>query len=102
MKYNIDMEELERICEGESNAQLMLDCLNEVYEQFPNSPFGELKERICTLWANYLRGFYTEGQENSQGDELSIEEHWQINYDWGMEILDDIKDLPPVLPGTLS
>ena len=78
----VNREELDRLVAGESNAELMHKCIEIITEQFPEDTLPSLKDRICDLWANQLAGFYTES------DTWAIDEHWNNNYQWGMDILD--------------
>ena len=79
---DINMEVLEQVSEGETNAELMSKCIDAVAQQFPEESLDALKTRICDLWANQLAGFYEDDGE------MTLDEHWNNNYEWGMDILE--------------
>ena len=83
---NFPEEELVRLCEGaDSTAEVMQRMINE----HPEGNYRKLTDRvdaIASSWADYMNGFWDEGND------VDEDEHWSQNYDWGIDILEEMCD----------
>ena len=77
---NFPKEELENICEGENNAEVLKGFIDETLE-FKNN-LTKRREEIILRWATYMNSFWDDGND------LDEEAHYNDQWDWGSELLD--------------
>lgn len=80
----IDFDELVEICEGADNtAELLLEFIcNNPQEDYADET--DRRDNIAHDFATYMNGFWDEGND------VDEEEHWDQNYEWGLDLLNEI------------
>lgn len=89
---NIDIDDLTDICEGnESTAEL----LQTFIVKHPAADYTDQEERVMAIagaFADYMNGFWDESATDQDGEPIDSEDHWQNNYEWGIDLLESIQE----------